>query len=107
VGLARGDLDRALEWLRDPASDAAAREAHVASPVGLAVGAWRVRAADASFYRRDTAEARELYLRALEGERDYGTLCEIYLRLADVAFLDGELSEERRLREHYHGALGE
>jgi hypothetical protein len=66
-----------------------------------------VRAADASFYRRDVAEARELYRTALEGERDYGALREIYLRLADLAFLDGDLGEERRLREHYYGALGE
>ena len=78
-----------------------------ASRLGLASGAWRVRAADASFYRRDLAEARELYQTALQGERDYGALREIYLRLADLAFLDGDLGEERRLREHYYGALGE
>ena len=45
--------------------------------------------------------------RALEGERDHDALREIYLRLADLAFLDGDLGEERRLREHYYGALGE
>ena len=78
-----------------------------ASRIGLAAGAWRVRAADASFYRRDTAEARELYTGALAGERDDAALREIYLRLADLAFLDGDLGEERRLREHYYGALGE
>jgi tetratricopeptide (TPR) repeat protein len=144
VGLARRDLDRALEWLRDPAGEEVAREpatgerrpvealvteqyyyvllwkggyddargyalrmAQRASRVGLAAGAWRVRAADASFYRRDAAEARELYTSALEGERDYAALREIYLRLADLAFLEGDLDEERRLREHYYGALGE
>ena len=142
VGLARGDLDRAREWLQDPARDAvdrsprgsravgtlvaeqyyyvllwrgefddardyALRMAERASRLGVAAGAWRVRAADASFYRRDGAQARELYHRALEGERDYGALREIYLRLADLAFLDGDLDEERRLREHYYGALGE
>ena len=144
VGLARGDLDHALEWLRDPAVDAVDREprASEAAPVealvteqyyyvllwkgsygdardfalrmaertsraGLAAGAWRVRAADASFYRRDVAEARELYRAALEGETDYGALREIYLRLADLAFLDGDLGEERRVREHYYGTLGE
>jgi hypothetical protein len=64
-----------------------------------------VRAADASFYRRDVAEARELYRSALEGEKDFGALREIYLRLADLAFLDGDPVEERRLREHYYGAL--
>jgi len=144
VGLARRDLDRALEWLRDPAGEVVGREpfaggvrpvealvteqyyyvllwkvayddardfalvmARRASGVGLAAGAWRVRAADASFYRRDTAEARELYTSALAEERDYAALREIYLRLADLAFLDGDLAEERRLREHYYGALGE
>jgi len=144
VGLARGDLDRALEWLRDPAVEAVDREpqareagpvevlvteqyyyvllwkgayddardyalrmAERASRAGRDTGAWRVRAADASFYRRDVAEARELYRTALQGEKDYGALREIYLRLADLAFLDGDLGEERRLREHYYGALGE
>ena len=141
VGLARGDLDRALEWLRDPAVETVEREtqarevgalvteqyyyvllwkgafddardyalrmAERASRVGRGAGTWRVRAADASFYRRDVAEARELYRTALRGERDYGALREIYLRLADLAFLDGDLGEERRLREHYYGALGE
>ena len=144
VGLARGDLDRALEWLRDPAVEAVDREprAREAVPVevlvteqyyyvllwkgacddardyalrmaeragraGRGAGAWRVRAADASFYRRDVAEARELYRTALEGERDHGALREIYLRLADLAFLDGDLGEERRLREHYYGTLDE
>jgi hypothetical protein len=142
VGLARGDLERAREWLQDPARDAvdrdpretgavgtlvaeqyyyvllwkgayddardyALRMAERASRLGFPAGAWRVRAADASFYRRDAAEARELYERALEGEKDYGALREIYLRLADLAFLAGDLGEERRLREHYYGALGE
>ena len=144
VGLARNDLDRALEWLRDPAAAAVDKEARTlparlveplvteqyyyvllwkgayddARDYGLRMaeradrlrspaGAWRVRAADASFYRRDVAEARELYRAALEGEKDFGALREIYLRLADLAFLDGDLGEERRLREHYYGALGE
>ena len=70
-------------------------------------GAWSVRAADASFYNRDLAEARELYRSALVGEKDHAMLREIYLRLADLAFLGGDLVEERRLREHYYGALGE
>ncbi len=144
VGLARSDLDRALEWLRDPAVAAVDREprtsqARLVEPLvteqyyyvllwkgayddardfglrmteragrlGAPAGAWRVRAADASFYRRDVPEARELYRAALEGEKDYAALREIYLRLADLAFLDGDLGEERRLREHYYGALDE
>jgi len=144
VGLARGDLDRALDWLRDPARDLveqdpatggtgpvetlvseqyyyvllwkgtyddardyALRMARRASRGDPAAGAWRVRAADAAFYRRDAADARELYCSALAGERDYAVLREIYLRMADLAFLEGDLTEERRLREHYYGTLGE
>jgi tetratricopeptide (TPR) repeat protein len=144
VGLARGDLERAREWLQDPARDAvdrdpgrkeaasvetlvteqyyyvllwkgeyddardyALRMAERAERLGSPAGAWTVRAADASFYRRDIAEARELYRSALASEKDYAALREIYLRLADLAFLDGTPGEERRLREHYYGALGE
>ena len=66
-----------------------------------------MRAADASFYRRDTAEARELYESALAGERDWGALREIYLKLADLAYLAGDTASERRLREHYFGGLHE
>ena len=66
-----------------------------------------MRAADASFYRHDNAEARELYEGALEGERDWGALREIYLKLADLAYLDGDTASERRLREHYYGSLHE
>jgi hypothetical protein len=139
VGLARRDLDRALEWLRDPARDAldrntvhqpvdallteqyyyvllwkgeyddardfAMRMAERAGSGGASPGAWSLRAADACFYQRDGAQARELYRAALQGERDLFVVREIYLRLADLAFLDGDLVEERRLREHYYGAL--
>jgi hypothetical protein len=144
VGLARNDLDRALEWLRDPAAraldrdarpggsgpvetlvteqyyyvllwradyddarDYALRMAARARRARLASAPWTVRAADASFYRHDTAEARELYEGALEGERDWGALREIYLKLADLAYLDGDIANERRLREHYYGSLHE
>jgi hypothetical protein len=31
----------------------------------------------------------------------------LYLRLADVAYLTGDLQTERQLREHYYGALPE
>jgi len=144
VGLARRDLDRALEWLRDPAArvldrdarpggaeavevlvteqyyyvllwkaayddarDYALRMAERASRARLASAPWTVRAADASFYRHDTAEARELYESALAGERDWGALREIYLKLADLAYLAGDTANERRLREHYYGSLHE
>jgi hypothetical protein len=73
----------------------------------LSTAPWTVRAADASFYRHDTAEARELYERALAEEKDWALLREIYLKLADLAFLAGDLTGERRLREHYYGQLRE
>jgi len=144
VGLARKDLDRALEWLREPAvraldrdapparsgpvetlvteqyyyvllwkadyddaRDYALRMAERAGRARLASAPWTVRAGDASFYRRDNAEARELYESALEGEKDWGALREIYLKLADLAYLDGDTANERRLREHYYGSLHE
>ena len=109
VGLARRDLERALEWLRDPAARALDRDARPGGeePVEALVteqyyyvllwkGAyddardyalrmaersgrarlprapWTARAADASFYRRDTSEARELYESALAEEKDWG-----------------------------------
>ena len=144
VGLARRDLERALEWLRDPAARALDREARpggdepvealvieqyyyvllwrgayddardyalrVAERGGRArspTAAWTARAADASFYGRDMREARELYEGALAEEKDWAALREIYLKLADLAFLAGDLAGERRLREHYYGQLRE
>jgi hypothetical protein len=144
VGLARKDLERALEWLRDPAQaalfrdarpggdetalaqlteqyyyvllwkgayddaqDYALRMAERSGRARVAGAFWTVRAADACFYRNDTAAARELYDSALETERDYAALREIYLKLADLAYLAGDHTRERRLREHYYGSLGE
>jgi tetratricopeptide (TPR) repeat protein len=144
VGLARPDLDRALEALRDPArgvvdgdarpggddrvlarlteqyyyvllwkgarddaQDYALRMEERSGRARVPGGFWTVRAADAAFYRRDTALARELYERALAAEKDRGALCEIYLKLADLAYLEGHRETERRLREHYYGRLGE
>jgi len=144
VGLARRDLERALEWLRDPAARALDRDARpageepvealvteqyyyvllwkgayadardfalrVAERAGgarLPTAPWTARAADASFYGHDTREARELYESALAQERDWAALREIYLKLADLAFLAGDLTRERRLREHYYGQLRE
>jgi tetratricopeptide (TPR) repeat protein len=144
VGLARPDLDRALEALRDPAREALDEDARPGGDdsvlaqlteqyyyvllwkeayddaqdyalrmdersgrAGVPGAFWTVRAADASFYRRDTALARELYERALGAEKDNGALCEIYLKLADLAYLAGDHATERRLREHYYGRLEE
>ena len=91
----------------DDARDYALRMAERAQRARLASAPWTVRAADASFYRHDNADARELYQSALEGERDWGALREIYLKLADLAYLDGDTANERRLREHYYGSLHE
>jgi hypothetical protein len=69
--------------------------------------AWSARAADASFFRNDLAEARELYEAALAKEKDWAALREIYLKLADLAYLAGDAERERGLREHYYGRLDE
>jgi len=166
VGLARGDLDRAEAWLRDPASRVLDREANPLLVVfrksvpaallaalrgqlaeafrglldetlateqyyyvllwkgrydaardyalrmgerlrraGLPASVWSERAGDAAFYRRDLSEARQLYEEAIRGEKDYGLLRALYLKLADIAHLSGDLETERALREHYYGAL--
>jgi tetratricopeptide (TPR) repeat protein len=168
VGLARGDLDRAEAWLRDPASRVLDREANpllaffrksvpadllaalraqlgdafpglldetlVAEQYyyvqlwkgqydaardyalrmserlrrgGLPASVWSARAGDAAFYRRDLGEARQLYEDAIRGEKDNGVLMALYLKLADIAHLSGDLETERALREHYYGALTE
>jgi len=168
VGLARGDLDQAESWLRDPASRVLDREANpllalfrkivptdvlnglrrqlgAAFPglleetlvaeqyyyvqlwkgqydgardyalrmgerlrrAGLSANVWSERAGDAAFYRRDLSEARQLYEDAIRGEKDNGLLMVLYLKLADIAHLSGDLETERALREHYYGALTE
>ena len=169
VGIARGDLERAEEWLRDPASRVLSAEANpllqlyqrsLAADVvdavrgrlgeaafrqrleetlvteqyyyvllwqsqyepardyaarmdarlrraGMKGGLWAARAGDASFHLRDLARAGELYQQAIDAETDFGVLRDLYLRLADVAYLAGDLATERRFREHYYGALRE
>ncbi len=168
VGLARGDLDQAESWLRDPAARVLDREANpllalfgktvpadllgglraqlgAAFPglldetlvaeqyyyvqlwkgqydaardyalrmgerlrrAGLPASVWSERAGDAAFYRRDLTEARQLYEETIRGEKDYGVLRVLYLKLADIAHLTGDLETERALREHYYGALTE
>ena len=74
---------------------------------GLAATVWRERAADAAFYRRDLGEAGALYTAAIGAETDHGALMVLYLKLADVAHLTGDLETERMLREHYYGTLTE
>src|SRR5262249_38832791 len=98
-----------LLWkgLFDDARDYALRMAERAGRAPLSSSPWTVRAADASFYRRDTPAARERYESSLAGERDWGALRELYRNHADLAWLAGDTATERRLREHYYGSLHE
>jgi predicted negative regulator of RcsB-dependent stress response len=134
VGSARGDLDRAEAWLRDPAArvpdtkagplvseqyfgvllwqaqfeaarDYARRMGERLARAGLPATGWTERAGDASFYLRDLDTARALYAQAIAAEKDFGALRVLYLKLADVAHLSGDAATERRFREHYYGAL--
>ncbi len=91
----------------DMARDYALRMTERLRRAGLPAGAWAERAGDASFYGQDLAEARELYTEAIAGEKDNGALMALYLRLADLAYLTGDLQTEQALREHYYGALPE
>jgi tetratricopeptide (TPR) repeat protein len=93
------------EW--DDARDYALRMAERAARARAPGAAWSARAADASFFRNDLADARELYESALSREKDWGALREIYLKLADLAYLAGDTERERSLREHYYGSLSE
>jgi len=91
----------------EPARDYARRMGERLAGAGLRATDWIERAGDASFHLRDLDGARSLYLQAIAGEKDYGALQALYLRLADVAFLSGDAATERRFREHYYGALTE
>jgi hypothetical protein len=70
----------------DTARDYALRMTERLRRAGVPAGAWAARAGDASFYRQDLAEARELYTGAIAGEKDNGALMALYLRLADIAY---------------------
>jgi tetratricopeptide (TPR) repeat protein len=63
---------------------------------------WTEHAGDAAFFLKDLATARRLYETALR-DRPRGTL--LLEKLADVAFLDGDLPLERRYREKVYGTL--
>lgn len=89
----------------DAARDYALRMGERLKRAGLSTSVWSERAGDAAFYRRDLPEARQLYEDAIRGEKDYGVLRALYLKLADIAHLTGDLETERALREHYYGAL--
>jgi hypothetical protein len=93
------------EW--DDARDYALRMSERSARARAPGAAWSARAADASFFRKDLDDARELYEMALAREKDWGALREIYLKLADLAYLAGDTERERSLREHYYGSLRE
>jgi len=91
----------------DVARDYALRMGERLRRADLPAGVWAGRAGDAAFYGQDLREAHELYDRAIQGEKDHGALMALYLKLADLAYLSGDLETERSLREHYYGALTE
>jgi hypothetical protein len=91
----------------DVARDYALRMDERLRRAGLPSTVWAERAADAAFYRNDLAEARDLYDAAIRGESDHRALMVLYLKLADIAHLAGDLDTERALREHYYGTLAE
>ena len=126
----RGDLERAEAALREaalrqPGPDARAAEQYyfvqlwlerygAARDFALALAArgldapsgtsWLERAGDAAFHAGAVAEARGLYERARR-RQSYRAMLD--LKLADVAFREGDLEQERLLRERYYGALRE
>lgn len=91
-----------LLWRREYA---AARDyaRQAATRLGAAAAAlWRERGGDASLFLRDLRAAEEDYLaaRVEPARRPW-----VDLKLADVAFLRGDLETERLLRERYYGGL--
>lgn len=166
LGTARGELDRAEDWLRQPAEGILARDGDAAlrdlrsgsltrrliellkgrypdawrghledvmvseqyyyvllwngrfdvardyalrmvarlSSLDVPVQQWLERAGDAAFYARNLGEARQLYEDAAKGNARPAW---IWLKLADIAFLAGDLEAERKLREIYYGVLRE
>ncbi|HXH28216.1 MAG TPA: tetratricopeptide repeat protein [Candidatus Polarisedimenticolia bacterium] len=63
---------------------------------------WTERAGDAAFFMKDLAAARRRYESALR-DRPGNTL--LFEKLADVAYLEGDLPLERRYREKVFGTL--
>jgi hypothetical protein len=85
----------------DAARDYALRMADRFRALSLPVNDWRERAADAIFYAKGLAEAREIYEGILAVEPRWPVI----LKLSDLAFLTGDLERERALREQYFGVL--
>ncbi|MGE0452236.1 MAG: tetratricopeptide repeat protein [Vicinamibacteria bacterium] len=132
VGIARGDLDATLRAVRDPAAReldrggqslaieqyfhaqlwkgewAAARDyallvAARLAPSGVGAALWHERAGDASLFLRELREAEESYQAARRSDDTRAVWLD--LKLADVAFLRGDVEAERALRERYFGDL--
>jgi hypothetical protein len=126
VGAAQGRLEEAESWLRGPAEgvgeplvaaayyyvllaredygtaqDYAQRMARRRQKAPAAAAAWLERAGDAAFGRRRLGEARELY----EASRHFVNTTSAWLKLSDVAFLEGDLETERDVREAIYGRL--
>jgi hypothetical protein len=76
--------------------------------MGLGPVDWVERAGDAAFYGQDVPAAKASYdeamrLDAAERIRYWS----IVLKLADIAFVSGDLATETSLREQYYGSLRE
>lgn len=137
VGAGRGRLEEAEAWLRSPAEglaeggalgaaeplvateyyfvllakedyalaqDYAQRMARRLARRPASAAPWLERAGDVALRLRRLQEARELY----EGSRVLApTALGPWLKLADVAFLEGDLATERSMREAIYGRLEE
>lgn len=88
----------------DLARDYALRMVERLKILWIPIPEWLERAADAAFYARDLAEARQLYEQALKLTDRQASL---HLKLSDIAFLSGEMETEKALREKIYGALEE
>ena len=88
------------------ARDYALALADLLERVQLPGAAWRERAGDAAFHGGDDQRARELYERCFEQATPKGSDAgRLMLKLADVHYRQGNLAEERRLREAIYGSL--
>jgi tetratricopeptide (TPR) repeat protein len=131
LGLARGNLDEAEMWLREPAEqgraavesamiaeqyyyvllwkgryaearDYAARVLQPLKQLRLPVAVWLERSGDAYFFERDYSGARRLYEQAVA---DDAKRTSAFLKLSDVWFQLGDREKERFYRERIYGVL--
>jgi hypothetical protein len=99
-----------LLWRSQPeaAREYAVRMANRFQDLDLGPVDWIERAGDAAFYGKDVQAAKVSYdeamrLDAAERTRYWSLL----LKLADIAFVSGDLATETSLREQYYGSLRE